>query len=100
MRRRGVGPGRPAMRRGMRRRRRRRVMLMGGFVALGAHKMKKSDVEKVEAHTGQSADELSDEELQTAMTELNIQPEPLTEQDQAAVAEAAQQDDGDDEVEE
>ena len=71
---RAMGPGRGAarrmtrrrvarMHRRRRRRRRRRVILVGGLIALGAYKLSKRDVERVEEHTGKTAEELTDEEL-------------------------------------
>lgn len=109
MRRRGVG-GPAAMRgrrmavrmtqRMRRRRRRRRIMLVGGFVAFGAHKLSKKDVDKVEAHTGKSAEELTDEEMDTAVNELGIETQPLSAEDQQAVSQAeASEDDYLDELE-
>ncbi len=69
------------------RRRRRRLLLIGGAVVLGGiwagHKLSKRDAERIEAETGRSIDEMSDEELQQAMEERGIQPEPMTDDDQA-----------------
>jgi ribosomal protein S4 len=64
-----------------RRRRRRRVILVGGLVALGAYKLSKKDVQRVEEHTGKSAEELSDEELDQAMNDLNIQKDEMTDEE-------------------
>jgi predicted homoserine dehydrogenase-like protein len=69
-----------------RRRRRRRIILIGGLVALGAWKLSKRDVDRVEEHTGKSADDLSDKELEQAMEDLNIEKQPMDEKDQAYVA--------------
>ncbi len=101
MRRRGVGgPGRRgammARRRAVRmrrRRRRRRIMLVGGLVAFGTYKLSKKDVEKVEAHTGKSAEELTDAEMETAVNDLGIEKQPLTTEEQQAVAQAEESDD-------
>jgi hypothetical protein len=72
-----------------RRRRRRRRILIGGAVLLGAgaliYKLTKKDTEKIEQHTGQSAEDLTDEELQQAMKDLNIQSQDLTDEDRAAI---------------
>ncbi|MCO5182749.1 MAG: SHOCT domain-containing protein [Anaerolineae bacterium] len=100
MRRRGMGPGRMAARRATvrmasrrrRRRRRRRVILVGGLVALGAYKLSKHDVERVEQHTGKSAEELSDEELEQAMSDLNISADEMTDEEYAQVEQADEQD--------
>ena len=64
-----------------RRRRRRRVILVGGLVAVGAYKLGKKDVERVEEHTGKTAEELSDEELDQAMDDLNIQKDEMDDSD-------------------
>lgn len=91
MRRRGVGPGMAARRgarmavrmmaRRRRRRRRRRVILAGGLIAIGVHKLSKHDVEKVEAKTGKPAEELTDEELEQVMAELNIAANEMTDEE-------------------
>lgn len=115
MRRRGVGPGRgpgrmavrrmtrrrvARMSRRRRRRRRRRIILVGGAIALGTaavYKMSKSDVDKIEASTGKSAEDLTDEELQAAMKANNIQGEELSDSDWEQVDQADAEDDaGDD----
>ncbi|MCP4362390.1 MAG: SHOCT domain-containing protein, partial [Chloroflexi bacterium] len=83
---RGLGPGamagrRMAVRMTMRRRRRRRrcrVILVGGLIAIGAHKLSKTDVKRVEEHTGKTAEELTDEELDQALDDLNIDAEELS----------------------
>jgi hypothetical protein len=90
--RRAAGPGRRTVRRmtrrrvmmmarRRRRRRRRRVVLVGGLVAVGAYKLGKKDVERVEEHTGKSAEELSDEELDQAMDDLNIEKDEMDDSD-------------------
>ena len=56
-----------------RRVRRRRILLVGGLVALGAYKLSKRDVQRVEEYTGQDAENLTDAELEQAMDELNIE---------------------------
>lgn len=75
-----------------RRRRRRRRIIIGGAVmvtaaaaAYGAYKLSTQDVERIEEKTGSSVEELSDEELQGAMKDLNIQPQEMTEEDKAAL---------------
>jgi len=80
------------MRRGMRRmmrmrrrRRRRRIILAGSMIAWGSRKMKQSDVQKVEQTTGKSYEDLSDEEVQKAVTANNIQTEPMTPDETAQV---------------
>ena len=72
-----------------RRRRRRRRILIGGAVLLGGgaliYKLSKKDTERIEEHTGQSAEDLTDEDLQQAMKDLNIQSQDLTDEDRAAL---------------
>ena len=85
---------RRTVRRTRRRIRRRRVMI-GGFVLLAASgtyaavKLSQKDAQRIEEHTGYPPDELEDQDLQDAMQELNIQSEPITDQDQAALGSAA-----------
>ena len=73
------------MHRRRRRRRRRRVILIGGAIAVGAYALSKHDTERVEEHTGKSAEELSDEELEQAMDDLNIEGEEMTDEQWAEV---------------
>lgn len=81
---------RRTVRRTRRRVRRRRVMV-GGFILLAAGgtyaavKLSQQDAQRIEEHTGLPPDQLEDQDLEEAMTELNIQSEPLTEEDQAAL---------------
>lgn len=72
---------RRARRRG-RRRRRRRVMLVGGLVAFGVHKMSQHDADRIEQHTGIPPEEMTDEELTQAMDELGIEQQTVTDADQ------------------
>ena len=69
------------MHRRRRRRRRRRVILVGGMIAVGAYALSKHDTERVEQHTGKSAEELNDEELDQAMNDLNIDKQELTDEE-------------------
>ena len=85
MRRGGMGRGGAMMARRMRRRRRRRrVLLVGGLVAFGAYKMSKKDADKIKEHTGTDPEEMSDEELEKAMKELNIEKQMRDDSDQEA----------------
>ncbi len=97
MRRRGGGRMAARMvmmaRRRMRRRRRRRVILVGGLVAVGVHKLSKKDVERVEEHTGKTAEELTDEELDQAMDDLNIEKQEMTDEEWEQVEKADAEDD-------
>ena len=81
------GGARMAMRM-RRRRRRRRVLLVGGLVAFGAYKLSTKDAQRIEEHTGTDPEELTDEELEQAMEELNIEKQYRDESDQE-VGEAA-----------
>ena len=87
-------------RRRTRRRVRRRRVMVGGFVLLAAAgtaaaiKLSKQDSQRIEEHTGMPPEELEDEDLNQAMKELNIQSQPLTEEDQAALGGAAPAEEG------
>jgi len=56
-------------------------MLVGGMVAFGAHKMSQKDAERIEEHTGVNPEELEDDELEQAMSELNIESQTVTAED-------------------
>lgn len=93
----GRRAGRRAARRTVRRRavvrpvmvpRRRRRSVLGSLLALGgtaavAYKIGQNSVKEVEQHTGKSFDNLSEEELASAIEELEIDL-PVEETDQAA----------------
>jgi hypothetical protein len=70
--------------------------MVGGFVVLAAGgayaavKLSQQDAQQIEQHTGISPDELEDADLEQAMQELNIQSEPLTAEDQAALDQTAE----------
>jgi hypothetical protein len=81
-----LGPAAGMARRRRRRVRRRRIVLAGGMVAFGAHKMSESHAKQIEEHTGVPPEELEDDDLQAAMTELNIPQQELTAEDRAAGA--------------
>ena len=82
------------MHRRRRRRRRRRIILVGGMIAVGAYALSKRDTERVEEHTGKSAEELSDEELERAMDDLNIEKQEMTDEqwDEVEAADAQEDD--------
>ena len=48
--------------------------------------MSQQDTQRIEEHTGESVEELSEEDLIAAMEELGIQSIELTEDDQAIIA--------------
>ena len=92
MRRGGMGGrGRSMAMRQRRRRRRRRVLLVGGLVAFGAYKMSKKDADRIKEHTGTDPEEMTDEELEKAMDELNIEKQIRDESDQEMVENAPAQ---------
>ena len=85
------GMGRRGARMAMRmrrRRRRRRVLLVGGLVAYGAYKLSKKDAKKIEEHTGTDPEEMTDEELEKAMAELDIEKQYRDDSDQEVVESA------------
>jgi hypothetical protein len=90
MRRRGIGgpARRSVMRRHRRMRRRmRRRLVIGGAVILAigssATKMSQAEVQQVEQHTGMKAEDLSEEQLDTAMSDLGIEGQEPTDQEVA-----------------
>jgi hypothetical protein len=68
----------------MRRRRRRRRLLVGGLMAFGAYKMSKQQADQIQQHTGVDPEELTDEELATAMDDLGIEKQEVTDADKDA----------------
>ena len=75
------------------------MILVGGLIALGAYKLSKRDVQRVEEHTGQKAEELTDEQLEQAMDQLGIEKEPMSDEEWAAVEKADAEPDYMDELE-
>lgn len=84
----------------MRRRMRRRIIIGGavmvtaGAAAYGAYKFSQKDVERIEEHTGAPVEELTDEELQGAMKDLNIQPQEMTAEERAQLGAAQESPEG------
>ncbi len=80
------------MERGMLRRRRRRRMMVGGAVVVGSTeamvKMSETDALMIQQATGLPPEDMSHEELQQAMQQQYIQPQPVTQEDQQAMAAA------------
>jgi hypothetical protein len=75
----------------MRRRRRRRMLLLvGGMAVLGyaGYKLSQRNVQRVEEHTGEKADELTDEQLEQAMDQLGIEKETMTDEEWAEAEKA------------
>ena len=62
------------------------VLLAVGGAAYGAVKLTQQDTQRIEEHTGESVEELSEEDLIAAMEALGIQSIELTEDDQAIIA--------------
>ena len=82
----------------MRRTRRRivrRTVVLGGMVLIGAAgaaaavKLTKRDADRIQQHTGLPPEQLEDKDLNQAMQELNIQAQPLSTDEQAAVQKPA-----------
>ena len=74
-----------------RRRMRRRTLLIGGAVLLfaggtaAAIKLSKGDAEKIEEHTGTPVEDMTDEDLEQAMRDLNIKSMEITDDDRVAI---------------
>jgi hypothetical protein len=68
--------------------------MVGGFMLLAAGgtyaavKLSQKDAQRIEEHTGLPPDQLEDQDLEQAMQELNIQSQPITAEDQAALGSA------------
>lgn len=84
-----MGRGMRRVRRRRRRVRRRRILLVGGLVAFGAHKMSQRDAQRIEEHTGVPPEELEDEDLEKAMNDLGIEDQEVTEADREQGASGA-----------
>jgi len=75
----------------------RRTVMVGGMILLSAGgaaaaiKLSQKDAQRIEEHTGLPPQELEDQDLEQAMQELNIQTQPLTPEDQAALAQQSDQ---------
>ena len=76
----------------VRRRMIRRTVVIGGMMILAASgtaaaiKLSQMDAHRIQEHTGLPPQELEDKDLEQAMQELNIQPQPISSEDQAALA--------------
>lgn len=93
----GGGLGRTArrsVRRARRRRirmRRRRILLAGGMVAIAvgatgtAIKLSQQDAQRIEQHTGKKPEDLSEEQLEQALNDLEIDTEELTDAEVASI---------------
>jgi hypothetical protein len=54
-------------------------------LAFGAYKMSKKDAQRVEEHTGKAPEDMTDEELESAMDELDIEKQYRDDSDQEDV---------------
>ena len=63
------------------------------MIAVGVYALSKRDTERVEEHTGKSAEDLTDEELEQAMDDLNIEKQEMTDEQWAEVEAADVQED-------
>ena len=61
------------------------MVLVSGGAAYAGVKLAQKDADKIEEHTGVPPEELSDEDLQGVMDELNIESMEMDEQDYAAL---------------
>ena len=91
---------RRAMRRMVRRRRRRRLVI-GGMLIVGStsamRKMSQQDAQKIQQTTGKSPEDMEPQELDAAMAQAGIQAQPVTAEDQQAMAAAEASDPNPDE---
>jgi len=69
------------------RRRRRRRILIGGMiiagVGYGAYKLTQPQADQIEQHTGKKLEDLDEEQMETAMDELNIEAVEPTDEEMA-----------------
>lgn len=94
----GIGRGtRRTVRRAQRRRirmRRRRILLAGSMVAIAvgatgsAIKMSQQDAQRIEQHTGKKPEDLTEDQLEQALNDLEIDTEELTDAEVAAIESA------------
>jgi len=87
------------------RRRRRRRLIIGGMLIVGStsamRKMSQQDAQKIQQTTGKAPEDMEPQELDAAMAQAGIQAQPVTAEDQQAMAAAEAADPNpDEEVEE
>jgi hypothetical protein len=63
-------------------------LLILGATAGVAYKLGQNQAQQIEEYTGYPPDQLSEQDLQAAMNDLNIQPEPLDDADRQAISDA------------
>jgi hypothetical protein len=66
------------------------MLILGATVGV-AYKLGEKQAQQIQEYTGYPPDQLSEEDLQAAMTDLNIESEPLDDDDRQEIA-AAQTD--------
>jgi hypothetical protein len=64
------------------------TILILGATAGVAYKLGQKQAQQIEEYTGYPPDQLSEEDLQAAMTDLNIKSEPLDDDDRREIANA------------
>ena len=57
------------------------LLLVGG----AAYKLSESQAQQIQQHTGMPPEDMTEEQLEQAMDDLNIEEQKLTPQDQAAI---------------
>ena len=62
------------------------LLAVGGAVAYGAVKLSQKDAKRIEEHTGESVEDMTEEDLVQAMEDLGIQSIDLTDEDKAVLA--------------
>jgi hypothetical protein len=87
------------------RRRRRRRIIVGGMLVVGTasamRKLTQQDADKIQQTTGKAPEAMEPEELDRAMAAAGIQAQPVTAEDQQAMATAEANDPNrDEEIEE
>ena len=71
--------------------RRRRMLLAGGMVAIAvkgtsnAIKLSQQDAQRIESHTGQKPEDLSEAQLEAAIEQLDIETQELTDAEVATI---------------
>jgi hypothetical protein len=71
--------------------RRRRMLLVGGMVAIAvkgtsnAIKLSQQDAQRIESHTGQKPEDLSEAQLEAAIEQLDIETQELTDAEVATI---------------
>ncbi len=83
------------------RRRRRRRLVIGGMLIVGStsamRKMSQQDAQKIQQTTGKAPEDMEPQELDAAMAQAGIQAQPVTAEDQQAMAAAEASDPNPDE---